>query len=158
VANLRQQASIIFAKTGMTELATDAVGPTPMPANYNSNRPVRLNPYDPAAIPVPVHRRPGRPGTGGALGHDTAASFWAGNVGPDLGVAPQSAPTRRSGRLQADVGRISRLALSRLRPIRYGRTVAKSVADSRDARRPGKARPPILTIRDDPFCASARGD
>ena len=110
--NLREAGAIIFAKTGLTELANwVAGGPTPMPGNYNALAGFGYNPYDPRRDPREA-TFDGRPvlGTGGSSsGIGTAANFWAANVGTETsGSILSPANQNMLAAIKPTVGRISR--------------------------------------------------
>jgi len=133
--NLRDAGAIIFAKTGLTELANWVAGnPNAMPGNYNAVGGFAFNPYDPRPDPRP-EPGDGRPvlQTGGSSsGVGTAANFWAGNVGSDTGgsvISPSNANMLVG--IRPTIGRISRYGVI---PITADHDTAgpmtKSVADA----------------------------
>ena len=135
VTNLRAAGAIIFAKTGMTELANWVAGaPRPMPANYNALGGFGFNPYDPRRDPR-VGLFDGRPAltTGGSSsGSGTAANFWAGNIGTETfgSILSPSTQTMLVG-IKPTVGRVSRYGVI---PITSDQDtpgpMAKSVTDA----------------------------
>jgi amidase len=110
--NLKAAGAIIFAKTGLTELANWVAGnPNAMPGNYNAVGGFAFNPYDPRPDPRP-DPGDGRPvlQTGGSSsGIGTAANLWAGSVGSDTGgsiISPSNANMLVG--IRPTIGRISR--------------------------------------------------
>jgi amidase len=110
--NLKAAGAIIFAKTGLTELANWVAGnPNAMPGNYNAIGGFAFNPYDPRPDPRP-DPGDGRPvlQTGGSSsGIGTAANLWAGSVGSDTGgsiISPSNANMLVG--IRPTIGRISR--------------------------------------------------
>jgi amidase len=110
--NLKDAGAIIFAKTGLTELANWVAGnPTAMPGNYNAVGGFGYNPYDPRPDPreQTFDGRPVLQTGGSSSGVGTTASFWAANVGSDTGgsiISPSNANMLVG--IRPTIGRVSR--------------------------------------------------
>jgi amidase len=107
--NLREAGAIIFAKTGLTELANWVA--SGMPANYNAIAGYGFNPYDPRRDPreATFDGRPALSTGGSSSGIGTAASFWAANVGTETsGSILSPANQNMLAAIKPTVGRVSR--------------------------------------------------
>src|SRR5260221_9025632 len=81
VKSLRDAGAIIIAKTGMTELANWMAGPpTPMPAGFNPGIGFGLR-------PAMADGRPALATGGSRSGVESAADFWAANLGTETSGA-----------------------------------------------------------------------
>ena len=109
--NLRDAGAILIAKTQMTELANWVAANPGMPNNYNALHGYGYNPYDPRRDPrdATFDGRPALNTGGSSSGTDTAASFWAANVGTETsGSILSPANANMLAAVKPTVGRISR--------------------------------------------------
>ena len=109
VRNLRNAGAIIFAKTGLTELANWVANG--MPGNYTAIAGFAMNPYDPRRDPreATFDGRPALSTGGSSSGAGTAANFWTASIGTDTsGSIVSPANQTMLAALRPTIGRISR--------------------------------------------------